>query len=124
MSKREEIFEQSNKGNNGNFNKMNAKFVILWGKPHDPEAFEHHYRNIHIPLAKKLIGLRSYTISHNIVPIRGESYYQVAELIWDSMIELKKAFNSPEGQETSRDVEILKKLNPSVRSMIYEAEEV
>lgn len=124
MSKNEKIFEQINDNENKHYNKLKARFLILWDKPHDPEAFEHHYRNVHIPLAKRLVGLKSYSISKNLVPIRGESYYRVAVLVWDSMNDLKRAFESPEGQATSRDVEELKKLNPSIRSMIYEVEEV
>lgn len=124
MIKSEATFEQKDEGKKSKFSKMSARFVILWDKPQDPEAFENHYKNVHIPLAKKLAGLRSYTVSHNVIPIRGDPYYKIAELVWDSMIELNQAFKSPEGQATSRDVEELKKLNPSVRSMVYEVEEI
>ncbi len=101
-----------------------VRFLVLYNAPTDPEAFERHYREVHIPLAKQLAGLRRYTLSRNIAPIRGgEPYYLVAELDWDSMEALKQAFQSPEGQATAADVAHLAKLSPNVRSMIYELEE-
>jgi hypothetical protein len=28
-----------------------ARFIVLWGAPDDPEAFNRHYQEVHIPLA-------------------------------------------------------------------------
>jgi uncharacterized protein (TIGR02118 family) len=39
-----------------------ARFVVLYDTPSDIEAFERHYREVHIPLAKHLPGLRRYTV--------------------------------------------------------------
>jgi uncharacterized protein (TIGR02118 family) len=78
---------------------------------------------VHIPLAKKLPGLRRYTISRNHAPVRGDDpYYLVAELDWDDLAALQEAFRSPEGQATAQDVPKL--ADTGVRSMIYEVEEV
>lgn len=102
-----------------------VRFLVLYKKPQDTEAFERHYHDVHLPLAKKLFGLRYYRISRNITPVRGgEPYYLVAELAWDDMDSLKKAFASPEGQATSQDMVNLEKLSPGVQSMIYELEEL
>ena len=102
-----------------------VRFLVLYKKPHDIEAFEHHYHEVHIPLTKKLAGLRRYTISRNPAPVRGgEPYYMVAELDWDDMAALRRAFQSPEGQANAADVANLAKLSPGVHSMIYELEEV
>ncbi|MHB1536680.1 MAG: EthD family reductase [Acidimicrobiales bacterium] len=49
-----------------------ARFLVLWSQPHDPASFERHYREVHIPLALEIPGLRRYTLSRNIAPIRGE----------------------------------------------------
>ena len=40
-----------------------ARFLVFWEQPTDPEAFERHYREVHIPLARKIPGLRSYAIT-------------------------------------------------------------
>ncbi|MFC5407508.1 EthD family reductase [Cohnella soli] len=101
-------------------------FVILYNEPKDIEAFEKHYREVHIPISKKLPGLRRYSLSRNIAPISAEGpYYLVAELDWDSMDDLKKAFQSPAGEAARDDVIAnLERLCPGVRSMIYELEEI
>src|SRR5438132_577185 len=103
-----------------------VRFVVLYNKPNDIEAFERHYREIHIPLTKKLAGLRRYTLSRNPAPVRGgEPYYLIAELDWDDMTSLQQAFQSPEGQANAADVaNNLAKLSPGIRSMIYELENV
>jgi uncharacterized protein (TIGR02118 family) len=101
-----------------------VRFLVLYDEPNDREAFDRHYQEVHIPLAKKLRGLRRYTISRNARPIRGgDAYYLIAELDWDDMDALRRAFRSPEGQATADDVA---KLAPEgrVRSMIYELEDV
>jgi uncharacterized protein (TIGR02118 family) len=103
-----------------------VRFLVLYNQPEDREAFERHYREVHIPLAKKLPGLRRYSISRNMQAIRGgESFYLIAELEWDDLAAMQQSFQSPEGQATSQDVsEHLSRLSPGVRSMVYELEDV
>jgi len=100
-----------------------VRFIALYDQPEDAEAFDRHYREVHIPLAKKLPGLRRYTVSRNVRASRGDAYYLVAELDWDDLDALQEDFRSPEGQATADDVA---KLAPEgkVRTMIYELEEV
>jgi uncharacterized protein (TIGR02118 family) len=81
-----------------------ARFIVLWERPTDPEAFEHHYRDVHIPLARKIPGLRSYAICDDPLPVRGEPCFRVAELRWDTMDDLRTGFASPEGRATADDV--------------------
>jgi uncharacterized protein (TIGR02118 family) len=101
-----------------------VRFLVLFNTPEDPAAFERHYREVHIPLAKQLPGLRRYTIGRHAKPIRGgEPYYWIAELEWDDMDALQKAFQSPEGQATAQDVPNLAS-SAGVMSMVYEVEEV
>ena len=101
-----------------------VRFMALYDQPEDAEAFDRHYREVHIPLAKKLPGLRRYTISRNARPTRGaDPYYLVAELDWDDMNALERDFRSPEGQATAEDVANLAP-EGKVRTMIYELEGV
>ncbi|SRR6266567_143624 len=101
-----------------------ARFLILWDTPEDPQEFDRHYREVHIPLAKQMPGLRRYTLSRNAARIRGgEPYYVIAELDFDDLASLQKAFESPAGQQTGADVTNLARW-ASVHSMIYELEDL
>lgn len=100
-----------------------VRFLVLYGEPTDREAFERHYFDVHVPLAKQLPGLRRYTVSRNPSLIRGEkTYFLVAELEWDDTESLRRDFTSPLGQATARDVDELAKLCPDIQSMTYDIE--
>jgi uncharacterized protein (TIGR02118 family) len=103
-----------------------VKFIVLWNTPEDPVAFECYYRDVHIPLAKQMPGLRRYTIGRHVTALRGgEPYYWIAELEWDTMDALQKALQSPQGQATAQDADNLARVsNAERRSVVYEVEEV
>ena len=101
---------------------MTAHFLALYETPADPEAFGRHYREIHIPLGRRLPGLRRYAVSRDLAAVRGAPYYLVADLEWDTMDELRAAFASPEGRATAADAARLQELAP-VRSMIFSVED-
>jgi uncharacterized protein (TIGR02118 family) len=100
-----------------------VRFLVLYQQPTDPEAFERHYFDVHVPLAKQLPGLRRYTVSRDPSPIRGQQgFFLVAELDWDDMESLRRDFSSPLGQATARDVDELASLCPGIQSLTYEVE--
>src|SRR3954468_23831719 len=103
-----------------------VRLIILWkNPPTDVDAFERHYREVHIPLAQKMAGLGRYTLSRNPSRVRGsEPHHRIAELDWDDMASLRRAFESPEGRATAEDVANLAELSPDPRSEIYELEDV
>jgi uncharacterized protein (TIGR02118 family) len=103
---------------------MTVRFLALYETPADPAAFDRHYRDVHIPLASRLPGLRRYTVGRDAVAVRGgPPYYLVAELEWETMDELRAAFASPEGRATAADAARLQELAP-VRSMIFAVDDV
>lgn len=100
-----------------------VRFLVLYDRPEDAEAFERHYWKVHIPLARRLPGLRRYRIGRNPRSIRGaRASYLVAELAWDDRAALQQAFDSPEGKATAADMAQMP--SGGVRSLIYELEEV
>jgi uncharacterized protein (TIGR02118 family) len=103
-----------------------VRVLVLYNKPEDAQAFEQHYRDVHLPLVKTLPGLQRYTVSRNILPAdESASYYLVAELDWTDMAALQRAFQSPEGQAIGQDIaNNLARLSPGIRTMIYEVEAV
>ncbi len=97
---------------------MTVRFLVLYETPTDPEAFDRHYREVHIPLGRRLPGLRRYAVGRDVAAVRGAPYYLVAELEWDSMEELRAAFASPEGRATAADAGRLQEF-AALRSMIF-----
>jgi uncharacterized protein (TIGR02118 family) len=102
---------------------MTARFLVLWSTPTDVDAFERHYRHVHIPLAHQMSRLLSYTVSRDLAVVRGDDApYIVGELEWHTMDDLKADFRSPEGRATAEDVGVLSQWSVGVRSFTYEAE--
>jgi uncharacterized protein (TIGR02118 family) len=82
-----------------------AQLLVLYNTPVDPIAFDRHYRETHIPLASKIPGLRSYSISNGPVQaLAGTAPHLIATLEFDSMAGLNAALASPEGQAAAADV--------------------
>jgi uncharacterized protein (TIGR02118 family) len=94
--------------------------VVIYKTPRDVAAFEKHYWDVHIPLAKQLPGLRSYSVSRNPRAVRGEQPYLVGQLEWDDMAALQHAFGTDLGKQCSEDATTLAGLCGGVRSMIFE----
>jgi uncharacterized protein (TIGR02118 family) len=83
-----------------------ARLVVLYKTPKNAEAFDKHYASIHIPLAKKVPGLRKYDISQGMIgaPAGPSGIHLVATLYFDSMDALKAGLSSPEGQAAAGDL--------------------
>jgi uncharacterized protein (TIGR02118 family) len=83
-----------------------AKLLVLYNQPADPAAFDRHYAETHIPIARKIPGVRSYTINTAppIVAAGTVSPYLIAELQFDTMAALQSAMASPEGQAAAADL--------------------
>jgi uncharacterized protein (TIGR02118 family) len=100
---------------------MTARLLAVYETPADPAAFDRHYRDVHIPLARRLPGLRRYTIGRDVTPVRGGApFHLVAELEWETMEQLRSAFSPPEGRATAADAAHLEEL-ATVRSVIFTA---
>jgi uncharacterized protein (TIGR02118 family) len=82
-----------------------ARMVIVYRTPKDVDAFDRHYFDIHIPLAKTLPGLRKYEISHGPVTAMpgAADVYLIGTLHFDDLDAIKIAFASPAGQAAAAD---------------------
>jgi len=82
-----------------------AKLVSLFGTPTDPAAFDRHLEATHLPLARKIPGLRSLEVSTGPVmtPDGPAPYHRVGVLSFDSMADLQAGLASPEGQAAGAD---------------------
>lgn len=84
-----------------------ANLIVLYKTPKDPAAFDKHYAETHIALAKKLPGLRRYEISRGPVgsPAGPTGVHLVAILNFDNTAAIQSAIASPEGQAALADVQ-------------------
>jgi len=83
-----------------------AKLVALYKRPSDAAQFDAYYYAKHVPIAKKVPGLRRYEVSQGPVstPQGPSPYHLVALLQFDSMETLGRALASPEGQAAAGDL--------------------
>jgi uncharacterized protein (TIGR02118 family) len=83
-----------------------AELVVLYKTPKDAAAFDKYYAATHIPLAKKMPGLRKYQVSQGPVatPAGPSGIYLIATLSFDSMAAIQSAFGSAEGKAAAADL--------------------
>jgi uncharacterized protein (TIGR02118 family) len=106
---------------------MKGKMVVIYQTPKDKAAFDRHYLDVHIPLAKKLPGLRKYELSSEntiLSPTGHSNAYMVATLYFDSLEAIKASFATPEGQACAADRKILVPDSAMVQIYLYESLEV
>jgi uncharacterized protein (TIGR02118 family) len=84
-----------------------AQLVVMYKTPIDPAAFDKYYFEKHVPIAKKIRGLRKYEVSKGPVatPFGPSAYHLVAILEFDDLAAIQVAFASTEGQAAAADVQ-------------------
>ena len=97
-----------------------VRMLVLYNHPEDPAAFDKHYNEIHIPLAKQMPGLVKYTISRNLAA--NAQYYLIAELDWEDLASAQAAMRSPEGKAATGDVANF--ATTGVSTLLFEVAEV
>lgn len=82
------------------------RLTVLYGHPTDPAAFDRYYEEVHLPLARKIKGLRGWTIGkcESITPGEKPPYYLIVGLYADSREAFEELLASPEGQAAVADV--------------------
>jgi uncharacterized protein (TIGR02118 family) len=83
-----------------------ARLVVMYRMPKDPTAFDKHYFATHVPIAKRIAGLRKYEVSRGPIatPAGPAKFHLIATLHFDDMQAIQNAFASPQGQAAAADV--------------------
>jgi uncharacterized protein (TIGR02118 family) len=83
-----------------------AHVVVMYKTPKDAAAFDEHYFKTHVPLAKKMPGLRKFEVSHGSVatPVGPSAFHLIATLYFDDLAAVKASFASAEGKAAAADV--------------------
>ena len=81
--------------------------VVVYKPPKDPAAFDRHYFDKHVALAKKIPGLKKYEVSNGPIasPAGPSAIHLVAILHFDDTAAIQRAFASPEWQTAVADVQ-------------------
>ncbi|HWS11032.1 MAG TPA: EthD family reductase [Xanthobacteraceae bacterium] len=84
-----------------------GRLVVMYKTPRDATAFDKHYFDKHVPLAKKIPGLRKYEVNKGPVatPAGPSGIHLVAILHFDDMAAIQNAFASAEGQAAAGDLQ-------------------
>ena len=82
------------------------RLTVLYGHPTDPAVFQKYYHEIHIPLARKLKGLKGWTIGmcESVTPGEQPPYYMIVGLYADSREAMEAILATPAGQAAVADV--------------------
>ena len=84
-----------------------AQLVVMYKTPRDAVAFDRHYYEKHVSIAKKIPGMRKYEVSQGPVatPAGPSGYHLIATLQFDDLAAIQRAFGSAEGQAAVSDVQ-------------------
>ncbi|HEY4840779.1 MAG TPA: EthD family reductase [Terriglobales bacterium] len=80
-----------------------ARLVVVYKTPRDGAAFDQHYFGTHIPIAKKIPGLRKFEISQGpvLTPAGSSDFHLVATLHFDDMAAIQKGLRERGGPSRS-----------------------
>jgi uncharacterized protein (TIGR02118 family) len=103
-----------------------ARMVVIYKQPPDAAAFDAHYFGVHVPLAKRLAGLRRYEVSRGpiVSPTCGPPWHLVATLHFDDLAAIKAAFATPLGQACAADRRKLAPDDADLVMLLFDSEDV
>jgi uncharacterized protein (TIGR02118 family) len=102
-----------------------ARMVVIYRTPKNVEAFDRHYFDIHVPLAKKIPGLRKYEVSDGpIAPGGASDVHRIGTLHFDDLAAIKNAFASAEGQAAGADRRLFAPDDSGVQMFLFDNREV
>ena len=84
-----------------------AELVVMYKTPKDKAAFDKHYFEKHVPIAKKIPGLRKFRTSQGpvVTPMGPSAFHLIAMLTFDNIAAIQAGFASPEGKAAAADVQ-------------------
>lgn len=82
------------------------RLTVLYGHPDDPAEFDRYYHEVHVPLAKTMVGLKGWTIGkcQSAVPGDPPPYYMIVGLYAVSREAMEAILDTPAGKATVADV--------------------
>ena len=83
-----------------------CRLTVLYGHPVNPAEFDRYYHDVHIPIARRMKGLKGWTIGKCVSATPGGTppYYMIVGLYAETRKDFEAILQSPEGQATIADV--------------------
>lgn len=84
---------------------MSVKLTVVYDNPKDPDAFEKHYKDVHVPIASKIPDVRRVELAKVFPKEDGSATpaYRTADLYFDDYKSACAAVATPEGQAAIKD---------------------
>ena len=103
-----------------------ARLVAVYKQPIDAKAFEKHYFETHIPLARTMPGFRKYEVSTGPVSVLAgpSDVYLIGAVYFDDLHAMQKAFASPEGRACATDRQVYAPDHTGVQIFAFDTREV
>lgn len=103
-----------------------ARMIVIYRTPKDVVAFDRHYFDIHVPLARKIPGLRKYEVSHGAIatPVGDPGVHRIGTLYFDDVAAIKAAFASVEGQAAGADRRLFAPDDSGVQMFLFDHRQV
>lgn len=103
-----------------------AQMIVIYKTPENKEVFDKHYFEVHIPMAKKLPGLRKYEVSESpIISTAGDRQtYQIGTLYFDSLEDMNAAIASAQGKACAADRRILVPDDEKIQIYLFDTIEI
>ena len=87
-----------------------VRMLIVYGSPSDPEAFDRHYREQHVAIARKLPHLHAYSLSEDVRGHDGQGRGERVETFdFSDRRMLEEALASDDGKAMLADTESMAK---------------
>jgi uncharacterized protein (TIGR02118 family) len=101
-----------------------ARLVAIYATPPDPAAFDAHYAETHLPLAKKIPGLQRFNLSIGPIftPAGPSAFHAIATLTFADMPTLLAALSSPEGQAAAAQAQTI--MAPGSQILLFDTTEL
>ena len=81
------------------------RLIVLYNTPEDTDAFDAHYRDVHMPIVARYPNVRDIRVTRPAgVAGRPAPFYLMAEMSFDSAADLDAALMSEAGAASARDL--------------------
>ncbi len=83
---------------------MTATLTVLYTVPDDPDEFDQHYQDVHVPIIKRFEGVQDITMTRVSATFGGEArYHLVTQVSFPDRGTLDAALGSEAGRESGKD---------------------